>query len=115
MKAGAVEFLVKPLGKELLLAAVENALGRSERLIGQAPALAELRARYASLSKRERQVMALSTSGKLNKQIGGELGVGETTVKAHRGRVMSKMGAVSLAELVRIAACLSLKIAQWRP
>jgi FixJ family two-component response regulator len=114
MKAGAVEFLVKPLGKELLLAAIENALGRSKTLIGQTAALAELRARYASLSKREREVMAMSTSGKLNKQIGGELGISETTVKTHRGRVMSKMGAVSLAELVRISACLSSKIAQWR-
>jgi FixJ family two-component response regulator len=106
MKGGAVEFLIKPLDQELLLAAMQNALARSSALIGQAAELALLRARYASLSRREREVMALVTSGKLNKQVGGDLGISEITVKAHRGRVMRKMGANSLADLVRIAASL---------
>ncbi len=106
MKAGAVEFLLKPLRQELLLAAIRGALARSDTLIGQAMTLAALRTRYASLSKREREVMALVTSGKLNKQVGGELGISEITVKVHRGHVMRKMEAASLADLVRIAASL---------
>jgi FixJ family two-component response regulator len=108
MKAGAVEFLVKPLRQELLLAAIRNALAQSKTLIGQQSALAKLQARYASLSGREREVMTLVTAGKLNKLIGAELGISEITVKAHRGRVMRKMGASSLADLVRIAASLQL-------
>jgi FixJ family two-component response regulator len=108
MKAGALEFLVKPLRQELVLAAMHTALARSTMLIGQAAALAVLQARYASLSRREREVMALVTSGKLNKQVGGELGISEITVKSHRGRVMRKMGAGSLADLVRICASLRL-------
>jgi FixJ family two-component response regulator len=115
MKAGAVEFLVKPLHQELLLAAIRTALARSNILIGQAMALSVLQARYASLSGREREVMALVTSGKLNKQVGGELGISEITVKAHRGRVMRKMGAGSLAELVRIAASLRLTLQESTP
>jgi FixJ family two-component response regulator len=108
MRAGAVEFLVKPLSQERLLAAIGDALARSNRLIDQAATLAELRVRYESLSGREREVMALVTAGKLNKNIGRELGISEITVKAHRGRVMYKMAAQSLAELVRIAASLGL-------
>lgn len=110
MKAGAVEFLMKPLRQEPLLAAIHNALARSISLIGQAAALAVLRSRYATLSGREREVMALVTSGKLNKQVGGQLGISEITVKAHRGRVMRKMRAGSLADLVRIAARLRLPL-----
>ena len=108
MKRGAVEFLVKPWSQELLLAAVETALARSTTLVREAEALAALRIRYATLSGRERQVMALVTSGKLNKQIAGDLGISEITVKAHRGQVMRKMHARSLAGLVRIATSLEL-------
>jgi FixJ family two-component response regulator len=115
MKAGAVEFLVKPLRQELLLAAIRNALARSNTLVSQAAALAVLRARYTALSEREREVMALVTSGKLNKQVGGELGISEITVKSHRGRVMRKMGAASLADLVRIAANLGLNLGTEQP
>jgi FixJ family two-component response regulator len=109
MKAGAVEFLTKPLRQEPFLEAVGSALARSSTLFDQETALAALRVRYDSLSVREREVMSLVTSGKLNKQVGGDLGISEITVKSHRGRVMRKMGASSLADLVRIAArlCLS--------
>jgi FixJ family two-component response regulator len=106
MRAGAVDFLVKPFSQELLLAAITGALERSIRSIVQAAALQELRVRYASLSVREREVMALVTSGKLNKYVGRDLGISEITVKAHRGRVMYKMAAESLADLVRIATSL---------
>lgn len=106
MRAGAVEFLLKPLSIELLLPAIAGALDRSSRLIAEAAMLEELRARYATLSGREREVMALVTSGKLNKNVGRELGISEITVKAHRGRVMYKMAARSLADLVRVAASL---------
>jgi FixJ family two-component response regulator len=106
MRAGAVEFLLKPLSIELLLTAIAGALDRSSRLIAEAAMLEELRARYATLSGREREVMALVTSGKLNKNVGRELGISEITVKAHRGRVMYKMAARSLADLVRVAASL---------
>ena len=102
MKAGAVEFLTKPFGDDVLLNAVQSALERSQAALRQGAELRGLRERYASLSRREREVMALVVSGLLNKQVGGELGISEITVKAHRGRVMEKMGAGSLADLVNM-------------
>jgi FixJ family two-component response regulator len=108
MKAGAVEFLTKPFGSEVLLKAVEHALERSRALLAEEAELEILRRRYDSLSVRERAVMGLVVRGRLNKQIGGVLGISEITVKAHRGHMMRKMRARSLADLVNMAARLQL-------
>ena len=111
MKAGAAEFLTKPFTPEVLLSAMQSALERSRASLDEEASLQTMRDRHLSLSPREREVMALVVRGKLNKQIGGALGISEITVKAHRGRVMSKMCARSLAELVNIAARLGLETA----
>jgi len=103
MKAGAIEFLTKPYSCDVMLAAIHQALERSRAALGQVAKLRSIRSDYASLSRREREVMALVVSGLLNKQVGGELGISEITVKAHRGKVMRKMKAESVADLVRIA------------
>jgi FixJ family two-component response regulator len=109
MKTGAVEFLTKPFSDAILLEAIRDAIERSRAALQQEAELQTLRERHASLSRREQEVMALVVAGLLNKQVGFELGISEITVKAHRGSVMRKMVAPSLAALVTMAAGLGLR------
>jgi FixJ family two-component response regulator len=109
MKAGAVEFLTKPFGDDALLEAIAGALERSRAALDHEAELHVLQDCYATLSAREREVMALVVAGLLNKQIAGELRISEITVKAHRGKVMRKMRAGSLADLVRAAGRLGVR------
>jgi FixJ family two-component response regulator len=109
MKGGAVEFLTKPLGDEALLGAIRSAIERSKSLAGRDAELRALKSRYACLTAREREVFVLVVAGLANKQVGGELGISEITVKAHRGCVMRKMEADSLPELVNMASRLRLR------
>jgi FixJ family two-component response regulator len=103
MKAGAAEFLTKPFDDQVLLDAIRHAIERSRAALSEQAGMQSIRDRYASLSRREREVMALVVSGLLNKQVGAELGISEITVKVHRRHVMQKMDARSLPELVNIA------------
>ena len=115
MKAGAVEFLTKPFRDDVLLKAIGGALDRSRAALRLGSEMRALTNRYESLTPREREVMVLVVSGLLNKQVGGELGISEITVKAHRGQVMRKMKAGSLPDLVTMAARLGLRCATSRP
>jgi FixJ family two-component response regulator len=109
MKAGAVEFLTKPFQDDVLLDAIRDAIERSRMALRRDSEMQTLRSDYASLTPREREVMALVVAGLLNKQVGSELGISEITVKAHRGQVMRKMKAESLPDLVTMAARLGLQ------
>lgn len=103
MKAGAAEFLTKPFAEDVLLGAVERAIEQSEAALDRHAQRQSLRERYATLTRREREVMSLVVSGRLNKQVGSDLGISEITVKAHRGKMMHKMKARTVADLVRMA------------
>jgi FixJ family two-component response regulator len=116
MKAGAVEFLSKPFRDQELLDAIDAAIERHRAQRRQTALVAELRQRFAALTQREREVMALVSAGRVNKQIAGDLGISEATVKVHRGQIMRKMRTSSLAELVRIADTLGLSNPKpWAP
>lgn len=108
MKAGAVEFLIKPFDDELLLSALRHAIKRSASVLDDQAELTTLQSNYKSLTPREQDVLRLVVAGKLNKQIGMELGISEITVKAHRGKMMQKMRADSVADLVKTAVRLGL-------
>jgi FixJ family two-component response regulator len=114
MKAGAIEFLTKPFNDTMLLNAIQHAIKRSETVLRVQAELGSLRERYATLSRREQDVMGFVVRGLLNKQVGFELGITEITVKAHRGQVMRKMGAGSFADLVNMAAKLDIHPARAR-
>lgn len=109
MKAGAIEFLTKPFNHQVLLTAIHTSIGRSGALLQRETEVLELRRRYGQLTARERDVMSLVVTGLPNKQVGGELGISEITVKAHRGSVMRKMDAGSLADLVKMSGRLRMK------
>src|SRR4030095_10530150 len=111
MKAGAVEFLTKPFKDDVLIEAIRGAIERSREALRRDEEMRALRECYASLTPRELEVMALVCAGLLNKQVGGELGISEITVKAHRGQMMRKMKADSLPDLVTMAARLGLRTA----
>jgi FixJ family two-component response regulator len=104
IKAGAIEFLTKPIDREVLLATIRDAIERSYAALRHLARVESLQHRFESLSRREREVMNLVVTGRLNKQVGGELGISEITVKAHRGKLMRKMQAGSFAELVNMAS-----------
>jgi FixJ family two-component response regulator len=114
MKAGAVEFLTKPFRGQELLDAIQEAIAKDRVAWNERARMAELRARYDSLTPREKEVLTLVASGLLNKQIGAELGTSELTVKTHRGRVMEKMGADSLADLVKMSERLNPSGAKYK-
>jgi FixJ family two-component response regulator len=115
IKAGAVEFLTKPFRDQELLDAINAGIERSRAQRREAAVLEDLRQRFAALTPREREIMALVIVGRLNKQIAGELGVSEVTVKVHRGQIMRKMQAKSLPELVRMGDALHLTMETSRP